>query len=76
MGVIYLDSCLLVYVVGEHPGFGEPVRNAIDAESEIEFVIPPLVKLECLVNPLIEWEHSVKKALRICFFCTWHGDYA
>ena len=67
MGVIYLDSCLLVYVVEEHPVFVMPVRNAIDAESEIEFVISPLVKLECLVKPLMSGNTAIKKRYESAF---------
>lgn len=67
MGLIYLDSCLLVYVIEEHPVFGEPVRHAIDANSEIEFVISPLVKLECLVKPIASGNIAIRKRYEAAF---------
>lgn len=65
--MIYLDSCLLVYVIEEHPIFGAPVRNAIDVNSEIEFVISPLVKLECLVKPIATGNTTIRKRYESAF---------
>jgi uncharacterized protein len=50
--VIYLDSCLVIYLVEEHPLWGASVARAIDAETEVDFAISPLVKCECLVGPI------------------------
>ena len=51
MGLIYLDSCLLIYLVEEHPRWGGPVRAAT-ARADGRLAISPLVKCECLVGPL------------------------
>ena len=67
MGLIYLDSCLLVYVIEEHPAFGKPVRKAVDANSEIEFAISPLVKLECLVKPIASGNTAIRKRYEAAF---------
>jgi uncharacterized protein len=52
MGLIYLDTCLLIYSIEKHHVLAQGVRAAM-AEKPIEnFAISPLVKLECLVKPL------------------------
>lgn len=52
MGLIYLDSCLLVYAFEDHPNWGARVREVLARESADRFAISPLVKLECLVAPM------------------------
>jgi predicted nucleic acid-binding protein len=52
MGLIYLDSCAVIYLVEQHAQFGPMVRAAIAGHPEHSFAISPLVKLECLVKPL------------------------
>lgn len=51
MGLIYLDACILIYLVERHPEFGARVERALDV-SAARFAISPLVKLECLVQPM------------------------
>jgi predicted nucleic acid-binding protein len=50
--VIYLDACLLIYLVERHARWGAPVAEAIARARETRFVISPLVKCECLVGAL------------------------
>ena len=52
MGLIYLDTCLLIYLVEAHPAFGPKVRAAMKRVGEARFAISPMVKLECLVAPI------------------------
>jgi uncharacterized protein len=52
LGLIYLDTCLLVYAIEDDPVFGERVRAALAGEAQARFAISPLVKLECLVKPI------------------------
>ncbi|MDD5320203.1 MAG: type II toxin-antitoxin system VapC family toxin [Methylococcales bacterium] len=55
MGVmesVYLDSCLVIYFVEEHPRFGSAISQAIEVNANMRFCISPLVELECLVMPL------------------------
>ena len=50
--MIYLDACLVIYLVERHARWGERVAEAIAATAESRFGISPLVKLECLVGPI------------------------
>ena len=52
MGLIYLDSCLVIYAFENHPQWGQPVRAALAREPQARFAISPLVTLECLVAPM------------------------
>jgi len=52
MGLIYLDACLLIYLVEAHGLFGAQVRERMRRAGEARFAISPLVKMECLVAPL------------------------
>jgi predicted nucleic acid-binding protein len=52
VGLIYLDTCLLIYAFENHPVWGGRVREALARESPERFAISPVVKLECLVAPM------------------------
>lgn len=52
MGLIYLDACLLIYLVERHERWGEPVALAMAGAEDARFGISPLVKCECLIGPL------------------------
>ncbi|MEQ1735090.1 MAG: PIN domain-containing protein [Rhodoglobus sp.] len=51
MGLIYLDSCMLIYAVEDRGDRGDAVRQQLKDPS-IRAAISPLVVMECLVGPL------------------------
>jgi len=67
MGLIYLDSCLLIYAIEQDPVFGERVVAAIDSQNATEFAISPLVKLECLVKPMEDGNTALEKFYKAAF---------
>jgi predicted nucleic acid-binding protein len=66
VGVIYLDACLLIYFVEEHPCWGKDVATAI-AHASGTFAIPPLVKCECMLGPLRRNDLVVESHFRAVF---------
>jgi len=60
VGLIYLDSCLLIYAVEEKQQWNERSRAAIRSASEEKLAISPLVKLECLVAPFKHRDRSLE----------------
>lgn len=52
MGLIYLDACLVIYLVERHLSWGGRVADAMVHAGETTFGISPLVKCECLVGPI------------------------
>jgi predicted nucleic acid-binding protein len=67
MGLIYLDSCLLIYAIENHPVSGPKVLKALAREKPGRFAISPLTSLECLVQPIrngdVVLESRYKEAL-------------
>lgn len=61
MGLIYLDTCLLLYAVEDDPVHGAAMRRRLAAVSGATLVISPLVRMECLVGPM----RSGDRALRL-----------
>lgn len=51
MGLIYLDTCMVIYLAERHPQWSGRVANAIAGTKGARFAISPLVKMECLVGP-------------------------
>lgn len=51
MRKIYLDSCIAIYLVEEHPAYFAAIENML---AELEGIVchSPLTELECLVLPL------------------------
>ncbi len=52
MGLIYFDTCLLIYLQEDHPTFGSQLSATMQQAGEARFAISPMVKLECLIAPL------------------------
>ena len=52
MGLIYLDTCLLIYAFENHPVRAARVREAMTREQRKRFAISHLITMECLVSPL------------------------
>ncbi|MGB3306923.1 MAG: type II toxin-antitoxin system VapC family toxin [Thermomicrobiales bacterium] len=50
--MIYFDTCMLICVYERDDALGDRVREAMRSSSDRTFAISPLVKLECLVNPM------------------------
>jgi predicted nucleic acid-binding protein len=60
MGLIYLDSCLVIYLA-EDRSRQERIARAMQQETEASFALSPLVKLECLISPLKHGDLSLER---------------
>ena len=67
MGLIYIDSCLLIYVLERDPLMARVVNAAVASRPDAEFVISPLVMAECLVRPLRRNDAELVAAYRDYF---------
>ncbi|MBI1906264.1 MAG: type II toxin-antitoxin system VapC family toxin [Rhodocyclales bacterium] len=52
MGLIYLDTCLLIYAIENDPERADKVRAALAGAPADRFAASSLVRLECLVKPM------------------------
>ena len=50
--MIYLDSCIVIYLVEKHPNYYPTISQRLRQDAQQKFAISPLVILECLVGPL------------------------
>ena len=62
MGLIYFDSCLLIYLGEGHARWSGDVAAAMRRAREARFGISPLVKCECLVAPLKRGDPVLERA--------------
>jgi len=49
--MIYLDACLVIYLVENHSVFAPRIKQHLSQAAPAEFAISPLVKAEVLVMP-------------------------
>ena len=49
---VYLDTCLLIYLLEGEAIISAAVQAAIEQYPKAEFCTSPLVRLECLVHPI------------------------
>jgi predicted nucleic acid-binding protein len=62
VGLIYLDTCLVIYLVENHPRWAASVLRAIGETPDTRFCISPLVKCECLVGPIKRADPILREA--------------
>lgn len=67
MGLIYLDACLVIYLIEGHARWRAPLAGAMAAMPEARFAVSPLVKCECLVGPLRRGDPLLERAYREAF---------
>jgi uncharacterized protein len=67
LGLIYLDSCILIYLVENHPVWSQRVQARLAQEIAGAFAISPLVKLECLVKPMQTGDLALQKRYQSAF---------
>lgn len=57
--MIYLDSCIIIYAIEGEPELRALIRERLASAPGSNFVISPLVELECLVKPLREQDFEL-----------------
>jgi predicted nucleic acid-binding protein len=60
--LIYLDSCLVIYLVEQHARWREPLARAMAKAEDARFAISALVKCECLVAPIKRGDPVLQRA--------------
>ena len=69
MGIIriYLDTCIVIYIVERHPLYSSKIETLINNFSNGVFCFSPLVRLECLVMPLRTNDSQLEKLYEAFF---------
>lgn len=59
MPTIYLDSCIVIYLVEKHPDYYGKLMQKIQKNSQAKFVVSSLTALEIMVKPKREQDASL-----------------
>jgi len=59
MPTIYLDSCIVIYLVEKHPDYYEKLMQKIQKNAQARFVVSSLTALEVMVKPKREQDASL-----------------
>lgn len=70
--MIYLDSCIVIYLIEKHPLFYLPLDQAFRQHAQVGFAISPLVILECLVGPLKQGDNALQARFERFFMTVTH----
>lgn len=62
MGLIYLDACLVIYLVERHARWGKVVADALAKKRDARFAVSPLVKFECMGGPIKRGDPVLQRA--------------
>jgi predicted nucleic acid-binding protein len=49
---IYLDACILIYLIEKHPEHYPKIKAMLDSLPEYQLAVSPLLRMEVLVKPL------------------------
>ncbi len=64
MQTIYLDTCLVIYLVEKHEHFYEPLVKKISNLEQTRFVVSSLTELEVMVKPEKDRNHHLIELYR------------
>lgn len=59
MTTIYLDSCIVIYLVEKHPEYFEKLMQRIQANVHARFLVSSLTALEVMVKPKKDQNQSL-----------------
>ncbi|MEZ5426534.1 MAG: hypothetical protein R2747_09735 [Pyrinomonadaceae bacterium] len=51
MSKIYLDTCIVIYLIEKHPTYSSKIETKILGLTNSEFCFSSLVEMECLAMP-------------------------
>lgn len=58
---IYLDSCIIIYLVEKHPIYSSQIENLMETSASAEFCYSPLARLECFILPFKTKDFQLEK---------------
>ena len=65
--MVYLDACLLIYLVESHPLLGAPVRAALAAHPDTRFASSALTRMDCLLQPMRSGNLALQRYYKASF---------
>ncbi len=65
MEKIYLDSCLVIYLVERHPLFYPVLHNLVASRPDAVFAVSELTRLEVLTRPLRDGDRQLVQRFEV-----------
>ncbi len=57
----YLDTCCVIYLIENVPGFSAPMRAHLANNPDVILCVSPLVRLEVLIKPMAQRDHALTR---------------
>lgn len=64
---IFLDSCIIIYIVEKHPIYANKIEVLMNGANNGTFCFSPLIRIECLVMPLRTNDFQLQKFYKTFF---------
>lgn len=58
---IYLDACILIYLIEKHPEYHPTIKTRLTNLPEYQLAVSPLLRMEVLVKPLQDGNMLLKQ---------------
>jgi predicted nucleic acid-binding protein len=58
---IYLDACILIYLIEKHPKYYSTIKAKLSNLAEYQLAVSPLLRMEVLVKPLQDSNELLKQ---------------
>lgn len=65
--MIYLDTCIVIYLVEHHPLYFPKLKTLLHGTSAV--ALSPLVEMEALIHPLRNRDSALEHAYQSFFHC-------
>jgi predicted nucleic acid-binding protein len=58
---VYLDTCCIIYLIEDVPGFSVPMRPHLARHGDAILSVSPRVRLEVLIKPLVNGDQALER---------------
>ena len=58
---IYLDACILIYLIEKHRDYYPKIKAMLDSLPEYQLAVSPLLRMEVLVKPSRDQDTLLKQ---------------
>jgi predicted nucleic acid-binding protein len=62
---IYLDTCIVIYIVEKHHIFSPQIENLMNGLSQAEYFFSPLTQMESIIMPLRTKDLQLQKLYKM-----------
>ncbi len=67
MKLIYLDTCIVIYIVEKHHLYSQRIENLMNSLSQVEYCYSPLIRMESLIMPFRTKDLQLQRLYELFF---------